>query len=196
MSGATSGIGYELTQLLFSKNATVIVAARNVTKATATIEALRAGHPDSTGTLEPLSLDLADLVSVAKAAREVKSRWRHLDVLFNNAGVMHPPPGSVTAQGHELQLGVHNLGPLLLSEMLSPVLARAEAVRGGRGRVVWVGSLYAELGTPEGGFELENIDYKKKDKDTYFKYSVSKVGVYYQGAEYARRHKEEGITQV
>lgn len=58
--------------------------------------------------------------------------------------------------------------------------------------------MYAELGSPTNGYKLDNIDYSEKDESTYYKYSASKAGVYYQGAgiEFARRHKDSGILSV
>ncbi len=110
---------------------------------------------------------------------------------------MHPPQGSTTAQGYELQLGVHNLGPVLFSELLTPVLAQtAKSEKKGAVRIVWAASLYAEQGSPTGGFDRENIDYKKKDVSKYLKYSISKAGAFYQGTEYARRHKSQDILSV
>ncbi|KAJ3481616.1 hypothetical protein NLG97_g7775 [Lecanicillium saksenae] len=110
---------------------------------------------------------------------------------------MHPPQGSTTAQGYEMQLGVHNLGHVLFTELLTPLLAEtAKREPPGSARVVWVASLYAEMGSPTGGVDPKNIDYSKKDESKYFKYSASKAGVYYQGTEYARRHRSEGIVSL
>ncbi len=201
VTGSNSGVGRELARILYSKNGSVFVAVRSEDKANEAIESFRKAHPDSKGSLEFLSLDLADLEAVAKAARAFLAKATRLDVVFNNAGVMHPPPGSKTKQGHELQMGVHNFGPVLFTEILTPLLQRTAAEQAAKNqpdsvRVVWVSSLYAEMGTPKGGFEPDNIDYSKKDKDKYFKYSVSKVGNYFQGTEYAKRHKDTGIVSV
>ena len=165
------------------------------------MEWIRHAHPKSTGALSFLPLDLADLEAVARSAQSFLDKESRLDALINNAGVMHPPPGSVTKQGHELQLGVHNLGPVLLAEMLAPLLAKTAAAEKAVGqratvRVVWVASLYAEMGSPDGGVDINNLGYTKKDESKYTKYSISKAGVFYQGAEYARRHRAEGIVSV
>jgi retinol dehydrogenase-12 len=45
-----------------------------------------------------LKVDLGDLTTIKSAAEEFTRRERRLDVLWNNAGVMEPPKGSVTAQ--------------------------------------------------------------------------------------------------
>ncbi|GFP52851.1 short-chain dehydrogenase/reductase [Trichoderma asperellum] len=200
VTGSNTGVGKELAQILYSKNAAVYIAARSQAKATEAIDAIRTVCPSSTGRLEFLALDLSDLEAVAKSAKDFLKRESKLDVLFNNAGVMHPPQGSKTKQGYELQLGVNNLGHLLFTELLTPLLASTarsylpfstNAVR-----VVWVSSLYSEMGSPKGGFDPDNMNYEKKDEGTFYKYSVSKAGVYYQGTEYAKRHKDKGIISV
>ncbi|KAJ9131726.1 NAD(P)-binding protein [Pleurostoma richardsiae] len=201
VTGSNTGVGKELAQILFCRNAKVYIAARSETKARAAIESIRVACPASSGTLVFHHLVLDDLSAVAESAHEFLAKEGRLDVLFNNAGVMHPPQGSVTVQGYELQLGVHNLAPVLFTEMLTPLLektANALAQEGKKDlvRVVWVSSLYAEMGSPKGGFDPDNIDYGKKDQSKYFKYSASKAGVYYQGVEYGRRHAGKGIVSV
>lgn len=200
MTGSNTGVGKELAQILYSKNATVYVAARSEAKATEAIQDIRAAFPTSTGRLEFLALDLSDLTAVARSAKEFITRETKLDVLFNNAGVMHPPQGSKTKQGYELQLGVNNLGHLLFTELLTPLLATTAASYAASSpntvRVVWVSSLYSEMGSPKGGFDPENMGFTKKEQSTYYKYSVSKAGVYYQAAEYAKRYKDKGIISL
>lgn len=129
VTGSNSGVGKELAQILYSKNATVYVAARSEKKANEAIHAMRTAFPSSTGRLEFLSLDLADLESGSKAAQSLLASTSRLDVLFNNAGVMHPPPGSQTKQGYELKLGVNNLGHVLFTELLAPLLASTAAIQ-------------------------------------------------------------------
>lgn len=62
------------------------------------IEKIKAEFPESGGRLEFLKVDLGDLTTIKKAAEEFMGKEQRLDVLWNNAGVMEPPKGSVTAQ--------------------------------------------------------------------------------------------------
>ncbi|KAL7916565.1 NAD(P)-binding protein [Trichoderma velutinum] len=200
VTGSNTGVGKELAQILYSKKATVYVAARSQAKGIEAIEDIRAAFPTSTGRLEFLALDLADLDSVARSAKEFVTRESKLDVLFNNAGVMHPPQGSNTKQGYELQLGVNNLGHVLFTELLTPLLAKTAASYPASSpntvRVVWVSSLYSELGSPKGGFDPENMGYTKKEQSILHKYAVSKAGSYYQAVEYSKRYKSKGIISL
>lgn len=149
----------------------------------------------SAGALRFLRLDLSDLSTIAASVNEFLAAESRLDVLFNNAGVMNPPDG-VTSQGHELQLGTNCLGHHLFTKMLTPTLkSTAKTSASGSVRVIWVSSMAADVYAPTGGVEMDNLDYKRA-KDTYHKYGVSKAGNLFQGTEFARRHKSDGIVSV
>lgn len=198
MTGSNTGIGKELAQILYSKNAKVYVAARSEDKANAAIESIKAASPGSKGALVFLGLDLADLTTIKKSAAEFLSKESKLHVLFNNAGVMFPPQGSKTTQGYELQLGVNNLGTFLFTQLLTPTLvATAAAEPPNTVRVVWVSSSAAEhFSYKPGGVELANLNYTKHDDSVSAKYGNSKAGNYLHATEYGRRHRADGIVSV
>ncbi|KAI8952385.1 short-chain dehydrogenase [Xylaria longipes] len=196
VTGANTGIGREVARILYSKNATVWVAARNPEKGAGAIASIREAHPSSDGRLELLHLDLSDLSTIKTSAEAFLAREKRLDVLFNNAGVMFPPHGSKTAQGHELQLGTNCLGPFLFTQLLTPILiSTAKMAARGSVRVVWTSSSAAEHLNPKGGIDFDNLDYKR-DAFYAWKYGISKVGNYYHATEYARRHRDDGIVSV
>ncbi|KAM0543623.1 hypothetical protein ACHAPJ_012211 [Fusarium lateritium] len=195
ITGSNTGIGKELAAILYSKNAKVYIAARNESKASAAIESIRQQHPSSSGELLFLHLELDDLSQIPQAARKLLSQETRLDVLFNNAGVMHVPPGSVTKQGYELTLGTNNLGHYLFTELVTPLLVEtAKVAPKDSVRVIWLGSLYT-YAAPKDGMDLTNLDYKK-DENKYYKYNVSKAGAYYEAADYALKHKKDGVISV
>src|SRR4051794_36754009 len=102
VTGANSGLGLRSAEGLAAKGARVLLACRNPQKAATALAAVTGkatGAPP-----EVVSLDLADLDSVARAADDVATRVDALDVLMNNAGVMAVPYGK-TPQGFEMQLG-------------------------------------------------------------------------------------------
>lgn len=114
ITGANAGLGYETARLLAARGATVVLACRDESKATAAIENIRSETPDAQ--LEFLELDLADIDHVREAALTVRKGPR-VDVLINNAGVM-VPPRMLTKQGYELQFGVNHLGTFAFTGML------------------------------------------------------------------------------
>ena len=198
MTGASTGIGKEVARILYSKNARVYMTARTEEKGQAAIAAIKDAVPSSSGELILIILELADLSTIKASVQAFLDSETRLDVLFNNAGVMTPEPGSTTAQGYELQLGVNNVATFLLTKLLTPALvATARASGPGSSRVVWVGSWAGEapLVPAGGGLQLDNLDYHN-DRNIMYKYAVSKTGDYFYGAEYARRHRADGVLSV
>jgi NAD(P)-dependent dehydrogenase (short-subunit alcohol dehydrogenase family) len=185
-----------LAKILYQKNAKVCVAARSEAKAKKAIDGIQADAPDSKGELRFLLLDLDDLVTIKASAETFLKENDRLDVLWNNAGVMVPPQGSKTKQGYEKQLGTNNVAPFLFTKLLLPILLKtAKTAPKDSVRVVWVSSSAAEVTSPKGGVELDNLDYKV-DKGVWHKYGVSKAGNCLHASELAKRAGTEGIISV
>lgn len=152
ITGGYAGVGQELATILFAKGAAVYIAGRSKDKAEKSIASIRSQHASSPGRLEFLQLDLSDLSSIKAAVDEFTSRESRLDVLVNNAGVMFPPAGSRTAQGHDLQMGTNCLGPYLFTKLLHPVLiATAATAPANSVRVLWAASSGIQVLAPRGG---------------------------------------------
>jgi retinol dehydrogenase 12 len=98
ITGAASGVGFELAKMLYAAGGTVYVAARSVTRyedAVKKINTQTTGSGNGTvGKLKPLILDLADLPKVKAAVNEFLHQETRLDILVNNAGVMNTPLGA------------------------------------------------------------------------------------------------------
>ena len=121
VTGANSGIGYEAARAFAQHGAHVVLACRNRTKADAAVEEIRAVTSDAS--VEILEVDLADLDSVAAAAKQFLADHDRLDVLVNNAGLM-ALPHQTTTQGFEMQFGVNHLAPFALTgHLLDRLLA-------------------------------------------------------------------------
>jgi retinol dehydrogenase-12 len=196
VTGATSGVGRELTKILYSHDAKVYLAVRSPEKAFSTIQSLKTAYPKSKGEMVFLKLDLDDLRTIKASVEEFLSKEERLDVLWNNAGVMVPPQGSQTKQNYELQLGTNNVAPFLFTKLLAPILSKtAKESPVGSVRVVWVASSAAARFSPEGGVNMSNLDYKK-DESAWHKYGVSKAGNILHATEFAKRYKSDGIISI
>ncbi|KAI1412438.1 NAD(P)-binding protein [Hypoxylon sp. FL1857] len=194
VTGSNTGIGKETARILYSKNAKVYMMARSEGKTKTAIEDIKVAVPKSTGDLIYIHLDLADLPSIKTSAEEFLRKEQKLDILFNNAGVAYPEKGSKTKQGYELQLGVNCIGSFALTELLTPVLvSTAKTAQPNSVRVVWVSSSAAEGVNPKVFMDnVRNIE-KKGTVDQYF---TSKFGNYLHSAEFAARHKTDGVVSV
>ena len=137
VTGAGSGLGKETVAQLARLGASVHLLVRNEVGGRAALDQVARDVPGADLTLEVC--DVSDLSSVRAFAADFASRVPGLDVLVHNAGVL-PPQREESADGHEVTLATHVLGPLLLTELLRPALAAA------RGRVVVVssGGMYAQ----------------------------------------------------
>lgn len=132
ITGATSGIGAEKAKALAPKCSRIFLLARNQEKAKKLIQSI-----DPSGSKEKFTLihcDLADLNSVASAARELNESTDKLDLLINNAGGIFPEK-KLTNDGHELTFSANHLGHFLLTHQLIPLLTN-----GGGGRIISVSS--------------------------------------------------------
>lgn len=129
VTGASSGLGKATATGLARLGATVRLVVRDVGRAESAAAEITKVVPGAS--LEVDTCDVSDLVDIRRYAAEVP--LDRLDVLVHNAGVL-PAKRTVSAQGHELTLATHVLGPLLLTDLLRPALAAA------RGRVIIVAS--------------------------------------------------------
>ncbi|MFK7922623.1 MAG: SDR family NAD(P)-dependent oxidoreductase [Bacteroidia bacterium] len=121
ITGASSGLGKEATKVLAGKNATVIMAVRNIQKGEGVAQEIKTTFPNAE--IEIRHLDLNSLSSVKSFADGIQASYQRLDILINNAGVM-ACPFSTTEDGFEIQMGVNHLGHFALSGHLMPLLKK------------------------------------------------------------------------
>ncbi|KAF2091759.1 NAD(P)-binding protein [Saccharata proteae CBS 121410] len=196
VTGGYAGVGFELAKILFEKNGKVYIAGRSKEKAFRAIATIQEDVYTQTGQAFFLQLDLADLSSIKKSAEEFMKREQRLDVLTNNAGVMTPPSGSKTKQGHELQMGTNCLGPFLFTQLLLPVLRRTAAnAPAGSVRVTWAASLAIDFSSASG------VTFDKDGNVTTLpiqgaNYARSKAGNVLLAAQFARRYGDEGLVSA
>ncbi len=127
VTGANSGLGLETARILARRGAHVVLACRDTTKARSAEREIQGGaaREDAVSTLP---LDLASLASVRAFADFFRSRFRTLDLLVLNAGVMAIPERR-TADGFEMQLGTNHLGHFALGGLLLDALLATEGSR-------------------------------------------------------------------
>ncbi|KAI0886591.1 NAD(P)-binding protein [Annulohypoxylon maeteangense] len=197
VTGGASGVGFEVSRILYEKNATVYIAARTESKAGKAINNIKQRY-GSNGRLESLVLDLANPATIKPAVESFTSKEQRLDVLFNNAGVMGTSPNEKTIQGYELQMGTNALGPFLLTKLLEPILIRTAARQTSFGnvRIVWVSSML-DIGTPKGGVVWDaQTDEPALHVNMMANYMQSKAGVTFLGHEFAKRLSDKGIISM
>ncbi len=167
VTGSSSGIGYETARVLAAKNATVIIAVRNLEKGQSALEKIKDEHPEADARI--MELDLASLDSVRRFAEEFRRNISQLDLLINNAGVMMPPY-SKTADGFELQFGTNHLGHFALTGLLLDMILNTE-----NSRIVTVSS--GAHGT--GKLDFDDLNWEKRKYKKMRTYADSKIANLY-----------------
>jgi retinol dehydrogenase 12 len=84
ITGGYTGVGFELSKILYQHNATICIAGRDQQKADKAIKLIKDAHPASNGRLQFLLVDLSDLQSVKSGASRFAETQERLDVLVNN----------------------------------------------------------------------------------------------------------------
>jgi NAD(P)-dependent dehydrogenase (short-subunit alcohol dehydrogenase family) len=183
VTGANSGIGYEVTRVLADHGAHVLMACRHQEKAARARDKLESQLPRSS--LELVDLDLSDLASVRNAAALVTDQHARLDLLVNNAGVMGTPHRQ-TADGFELQMATNHLGHFALTGLLLDRLVTTE-----RSRIVAVSSHMHRLGR----VRPDDVAVEKA-RNPWVVYSTSKLANLLFVAELSRRLESGGFRTM
>lgn len=132
ITGASSGIGEATALGLARLGATAVLLVRDEERGNRTRNRILAEVADAD--VRVFRCDVSDLDDVLRGAERLRTEHPTVDVLVHNAGVL-PSSRTESAQGHELTLATHVLGPLRLTEELRPALDAS-----GDARVVWMSS--------------------------------------------------------
>ena len=85
LTGASRGLGRDMALTLAAAGATVLCAGRTVKELEATARAIK----QKSGKAQVMPLDITDEAAVREQVATVIARHRRIDVLVNNAGVIH-----------------------------------------------------------------------------------------------------------
>lgn len=201
VTGGSSGIGYELTRILYGAGAKIYIMTKSKVEADQAMSSIEAFYRDKdsqNGSMEFIYVDLADLVTVRTAGQAFLDREGQdgrLDVLFNNAGTAaraHAPPSK---QGHEYHFSINVLGGFLLSRLLAPFLSRtARKSPTGCIRVIWPASIMVDA-APKSGIRHSFLKDTTTVKDPNELYASSKVANWFAATEFARR-QPQGVVHI
>lgn len=186
ITGTTSGTGFEAAKILLSKGAKVVMLNRNPKKAEDTIRNLKQELGNHIDVLA-IKMDLAEQVSVKKAAEEVLQTVSRIDALICNAAIAQVPKQSLTVDGWESQMGTNYYGNWTLQALLFPRIEKS------KGRIVTVGSMGYNMGIKTIKFDDLNWD---KDYTPNDAYSQSKLAQIMSMYELQDRLEKVGDTAV
>ena len=165
ITGANSGLGYYTAMNLASLGADVIMAVRNTEKGESAASEIRKEIP--LAKLHVLPLNLADLSSIRNFAVEYKKKFKKINILVNNAGVMMCP-FQKTAEGFEMQFGTNHLGHFALTALLFSSIINETG-----SRIVSVSSFVHHFGKID--FEHLNDEKKYNKYTAYFQSKLANL---------------------
>jgi NAD(P)-dependent dehydrogenase (short-subunit alcohol dehydrogenase family) len=141
ITGGSRGLGLVLARILVGEGARVVLLARDMDeleRARVELEAL--GH----GAVLTLRCDVRRRADVRAAVDTIVDRWRTIDVLINNAGVIQVGPlENMSREDFENAMATHFWGPLHLILETVPIMRHR-----GFGRIVNIASIGGRMAVP------------------------------------------------
>src|ERR1700683_581330 len=180
ITGVFAGLGVETARALAAHGAQVVGAARDLSKAQAATEQVRAQATNG-GSLHLVQLDLASLDSVRRCADGLTAAGKPFDVIIANAGVMACPKGT-TADGFETQFGTNHLGHFVLVNRIASLLRPGSRLV----NLSSAGHRYADV-------DLEDPNFEHTPYAEFTAYGRSKTANVLFAVEFDRRHKGSGV---
>ena len=180
LTGVSAGLGVETARALAAHGAQVIGAARDLSKAQAATEQVRA-QATGGGSLRLVQLDLASLDSVRRCADGLLAAGEPIDVIIANAGVMACPKGT-TVDGFETQFGTNHLGHFVLVNRIVSLLRPGSRLV----NLSSAGHRYADV-------DLEDPNFEHSPYAEFTAYGRSKTANILFAVEFDRRHKASGV---
>jgi NAD(P)-dependent dehydrogenase (short-subunit alcohol dehydrogenase family) len=144
VTGASTGIGWSIAQVLLGKGFQVFGSVRKQADA----DRLRKDFGEG---FVPLLMDVTDEAAVTRAAALVSERLggSTLAGLVNNAGIVVPGPLLHLAPSElRRQMEVNLMGPMVATQIFGPLLGADRKRSGKPGRVVNISSVAGKLGPP------------------------------------------------
>ncbi|PVI04352.1 NAD(P)-binding protein [Periconia macrospinosa] len=156
ITGANSGIGFELAHQLLTKGHHVLVGSRTVEKGKTAVQELQSRN--LAGTAELVHLDVTDDSTITAAASTISSAHGKLDILINNAAVA--VPSGTDREQLNSAFDTNATGPYILTNALLPSLLKSPS----GARVVNVSSGIGSIGRkldPTGPFhKVSSVPYR------------------------------------
>jgi NAD(P)-dependent dehydrogenase (short-subunit alcohol dehydrogenase family) len=126
VTGANSGIGYETALELARRGAILILACRDLPTSASICVQLKKLTKNEQIFVE--HLDLASFQAVKSFVQRIQDKYKRVDILINNAGVMACPK-SLTVDEFEVQFQVNYLSHFLLTNLLLDQLTLSQSPR-------------------------------------------------------------------
>jgi NAD(P)-dependent dehydrogenase (short-subunit alcohol dehydrogenase family) len=178
ITGPTSGIGKEIALQLAALGAELILGCRDIKKGK------QVASLTGSSNVVVMPVDTSSQGSIREFAREVRQKYRRLDVLINNAGGNRGTlPKINSADSIELTFATNVLGYFLLTQELLGLLEKSAPAR-----IVNVASTYAS------DLDLDDLQFERRPFESFKAYAQSKACNRMLSWALARRLEGSGVT--
>jgi len=121
VTGANGGIGKFYSKEMLKRGYHVVLACRNKETGLIVLDEFQSEFPNAS--VELMIIDMGNLSSIEKFAKEFKEKHKRLDVLTHNAGVyFFDKERKISTDGIELNFAVHYIGLYALTAHLFDIL--------------------------------------------------------------------------
>lgn len=141
ITGASSGIGRQISLSFSERGANILAVARNTGK----LDKLAHDSSRNSGKIVPFSVDLLELDSASLIIAKAKCEFGKIDILINNAGI-----------GYEKDFAEQNkneIDSVLNTNLISPVYLTKEVlpefIKNKEGIIFFITSLAGKIGFPK-----------------------------------------------
>lgn len=139
ITGASSGIGEALTELMIREGVRLIISSRR----TEVLEEIRNRFPARRDDIHVLPLDLSDLPSLRAKGEEALSYYGHIDYLINNGGISQRAlVADMKMEVLERIMNVNFMGNVAVTKSVLPSMIERKS-----GHIVVISSVMGKFGT-------------------------------------------------
>lgn len=183
ITGANSGIGFEVSYLCASLNANVFMAVRNKCKGEAAKEKILKDFPNANITL--LILDVSSIESIKEFVSYLSNNKIDVDIFYNNAGVLKA--NGFSKDNIELVMATNYIGTYILNELLFDYFKTLDHLV----KVIFTNSI---------AMYLAKIDYNdffnQRKYKTFKAYCNSKLALTHYFIDYSNRCEDVNIDAM
>ena len=182
VTGASSGLGFEVSAKLASLGAELVLVARDRRRGEEAVATIKKRSGSNAVSL--MLCDFASLTQIRRLAGDVVASRSKLHILVNNAGSVNAKR-EVTEDGIERTLAVNHLAPFLLTNLLLELLKRSAPAR-----VVTL----ASIAQARGDMPFDDLQFERGGYAIMRAYARSKLANVLFTRELARRLAGAGVT--
>lgn len=120
VTGGNSGIGYAAAQKFKADGAQVIITGRSAEKVNQAATELG---------VKGIVADVSSLAAIDSLAKQVKTEFGNVDILFVNAGVFFPTPlGQISEEVYDSMMNINLKGAIFTVEKFLPILNEGASI--------------------------------------------------------------------